>query len=524
MFKKFISMVTAVLMLTAGITFIGATAAVASSDTSLNTTTSKIKGVAIASATATSCLDGPTCATFPSNQVAVTLTSAQAADVSNSGSFMTTFVATNAGATVNKIVKPTYSFGGGYNVSTFNSASPWSPSSTIGSQDNLLVKVTAADGVTVAYYGFKFSITYPPATLASTSKIKGVTITDFGTPNTTTASVVAGSITISSAQAADTSNSGSFVTSFVNSDSAVNVPVTVRKAPSGTALGSISSAYNGSSAIVDGDIFLVFVPPQSGISSKYAFVVTVTAGGSSSSSSSAPTLTAAEIAAAAEAAAKAAAQAAAEARAAAIATAQTALATVLRGNKAGTLSEYRSANINITTTAALTRLNAEVLKLSAADRTDFAKIKAIADKIEFDESFFNATARPSIATYSTYGVTGVTERILPTINAKVLELPAALRVDVKAMQDLVKVESFVDRVANTETRSTVSSSVLVEKGLLSSASPYKYSVVRGLGVYPEGSLNTMAKIEAAIKEQIYKAEAPKRRLAEIKAQIAARKK
>jgi hypothetical protein len=231
-----------------------------------------------------------------------------------------------------------------------------------------------------------------------------------------------------------------------------------------------------------------------------------------------------QIAAAAAAVAKAAAEAAAAVRAAEIATAQTALSTVLKADKPGTLSEYRSANINITTNAGLTRLNAEVLKLAGADRTDFAKIKALADKIEFDESFFNATARPSLATYSTYGVTGVTERILPTVNAKILELPAALRVDVKAMQDLVKVENFVDRVANTETRSTVSASALIEKGLLSSTSPYKYSVVQGLAKYPEGSLNTMAKIEAAIKEQIAKAEAPKLRLAAIKAKIAARKK
>jgi enamine deaminase RidA (YjgF/YER057c/UK114 family) len=241
-------------------------------------------------------------------------------------------------------------------------------------------------------------------------------------------------------------------------------------------------------------------------------------------STPAPTLTAAEIVAAAAAAAAARAAEAAAIRAAEIATAQTALATVLRGDKAGSLSEYRAANINITTTAALTRLNAEVLKLPAADRADFAKIKAIADKIEFDESFFNATARPSLATYSSYGITGVTERILPVINAKVLELPAALRADVKAMQELVKVESFVDRVANPATRSTVSAAVLVSRGLLTAEYPRRHSIVNGLARYPEGSLNTMAKIEAAIKEQIFIAEAPKRRLAEIKARMAARKK
>jgi hypothetical protein len=244
-------------------------------------------------------------------------------------------------------------------------------------------------------------------------------------------------------------------------------------------------------------------------------------GGSSSSSSSSQST--AEIAAAVAAAARAAEIAAAEVRAAAIATAQNALSAVLKADKAGTLSEYRSANINITTAPGLARLNAEVLKLTGADRTDFAKIKVLADKIEFDESFFNVTTRPSLATYSTYGVTGMTDRLLAVMNAKILELPADKRLDIKAMQELVKVESFVDRVANPVTRSTVSSVVLVSRGLLVAEYPRRHSVVQGLASYPEGSLNTMAKIEAAIAEQIFKAEAPKRRLAEIKARIAARK-
>jgi hypothetical protein len=248
------------------------------------------------------------------------------------------------------------------------------------------------------------------------------------------------------------------------------------------------------------------------------------AGGGSTPAPSTPTLTAAEIAANAAAAAKAAAEAAAAVRAAEVAAAQTKLSTVLKADKAGTIDEYKSANINISTAASLARINAEVLKLSANDRSDFSKIKAIADKIEFDESFFNATARPTLSTYAKYDVVGVTERILPTINTKVLELPAALRVDAKAIQDLAKVESFVDRVANKETRSTVTSAALVSRGLLTADYPRRHSVVNGLAGYPEGSLNTMAKIEAAIKEQIEKAEASKRRTAEIKAKIAARNK
>ena len=282
---------------------------------------------------------------------------------------------------------------------------------------------------------------------------------------------------------------------------------------------SVSATYSGSPRD-RAAITMVFpstaAPVNLGLS-------TSSTGGGSTPAPTTPTPTAAEIAAAAAAAAKAAEEAAAIARAAEIAKAQNALATVLKGDKAGTLSEYRSANIYITTAASLARINAEVLKLSVSDRADFAKIKAIADKIEFDESFFNATARPSLATYSSYGVTGVTERILPTINAKVLELPAAKRIDAAAIKEIVKVESFVDLVANTATRESVTSTRLIEKGLLPADTPYKHSVRSGLAFYPEGSLNTMAKIEAAIKAELVKAGARKAKTAEIREKIAARR-
>jgi hypothetical protein len=282
--------------------------------------------------------------------------------------------------------------------------------------------------------------------------------------------------------------------------------------------GSYGTNDHASTTFNSGQLFVIKISGPGGCIDRYWLNVVVGSGSSS------PTLSAAQIAANAAAAAKAAAEAAAAARAAEVAIAQTKLSTVLRSDKAATSDEYKSAGVNVTSAASLARINVEVLKLSANDRSDMAKIRAIADKIEFDESFFNANARPTLSTFTKYEVVGITERILPTVNAKILELPAAFRVDAKAIQDLVKVESFVDRVANTETRSTVSASALVEKGLLPSTSPYKYSVVQGLAKYPEGSLNTMAKIEAAIKEQIAKAEAPKLRLAAIKAKIAARKK
>lgn len=518
MFKKLGRILTATIFLAGSLTATGITAAqaTASNDTSLNVTSSKIKGVAISSATATTCLDGPTCATFGTNQVAVNLTSAQATNVSNSGSFITTFVPTDAGATVSKIVKPTYGTGGLYNVTMFNNATAFDPTSTLGTQDNLLVKVTAADGVTVAYYGFKFSIQIDN-TLSASSTIKGVTITSLGTPNTSTASIVAGSVTLTSAQAADTSNSGSFVTSFIKDSLA---SITVRKAPVGTAWASIGvgNAYDGSAAISDGDIFMIFIG-SGGPSNRYIINVTVTGGGSSSSS---PTLTAEQITAAAKAAADAIAAAKAEAIAAEIAVAQTKLSSVLKSDKPGSIEEYKSSNIQVSTAASLARINAEVLKLSASDRSDFAKIKAIADKIEFDEAFFNTSARPTLDTFVQKGIQGVTERTLATINSKILALPLEKRSDLNAIQEIVKVESFVDRVANPATRASVSSSTLVSKGLLAADSPYKYLVTSGLASYPEGSLNTLAKIEAAIKTELDKAGARKAKTEALKAKIASR--
>jgi hypothetical protein len=98
------------------------------------------------------------------------------------------------------------------------------------------------------------------------------------------------------------------------------------------------------------------------------------------------------------------------------------------------------------------------------------------------------------------------------------------RTGTTSIQEIATIENFIDRVANPATRSTVSAKTLITNGLLPADSPYKYSVIKGLSSYPEGSLNTMEKIEAAIKAEIAKAEAPKLRLAEIKAKIAARKK
>lgn len=234
-----------------------------------------------------------------------------------------------------------------------------------------------------------------------------------------------------------------------------------------------------------------------------------------------PVLTAEQIAALKAAELRAELQAAAEARALAIALAQATLAKTLKSDNPGSLSEYRAANIYFALNTSLARINSEVLKMPSADRSDFEKIRKLVDKIEFDETFFNQSNRPTVGTYAKNGVI-VTDRTLATVNAKILELPIEMRADTTSIAVIAKFESFIDRVANTETRRTVTSKDLIVKGLLPAESIYRSSVIRGLSSYSEESLNSMAKIESAIKEQITKAEAPKLRLAAIKEKIAAR--
>ena len=146
-----------------------------------------------------------------------------------------------------------------------------------------------------------------------------------------------------------------------------------------------------------------------------------------------------------------------------VATAQAALGTLLEGNKPATLDQYRDASYFIASQSALVRVNAAVAKMSASDRAEMSKV-----------------------------------------------------------MEIIKAENFIDRIANPLTRPGLTSTVLINAGLLSSSSSYKYSVLAGLQSYKESSLDSLTKIAAAIKAEIAKANYRKERTLEIKARIAAR--
>lgn len=198
-------------------------------------------------------------------------------------------------------------------------------------------------------------------------------------------------------------------------------------------------------------------------------------------------------------------------------------AKLVRGERP-TVVEYNNALFYQIINRIVESVTDQILQLDPPKRSNVATINSIADGAAFYDAFFNPLFPATVAIYTRYGYTAVTERTLVKVNAKVQELPLVKRTGTTSIQEIATIENFIDRVANPATRSTVSSKVLITNGLLPAESPYKFSVVQGLASYPEVSLNTMEKIEAAIKAEIAKAEAPKLRLAAIKAKIASRKK
>lgn len=120
-----------------------------------------------------------------------------------------------------------------------------------------------------------------------------------------------------------------------------------------------------------------------------------------------------------------------------------------------------------------------------------------------------------------YGVRN--SAVAEKVSAAILKLPVADREKSEKINEIINLENFIDRVAVLGTRTSVTSNDLVSRGLLPADSVYKYSVVQGLANYPDGSLNSMEKIAAAIKAEIVKAGARKAKTEAIKAKIAARR-
>jgi hypothetical protein len=192
----------------------------------------------------------------PANGGTVTLSSVQAADTSNSGNYITSFITTNANAAITGMGKVQ----SGQSVGV-----PYNGTAAIANGDLLFIGVTAQDGTTSLNYLVTVTVTPPPvvplstdATLSTASKIKGQTLLSLGTPGAQTWGANYGAVTISATQAASTSNAANWITTFITTNANATVKSVVRQSPGG----AFGDEYNGSAAITNGDIFFVEVWAQ----------------------------------------------------------------------------------------------------------------------------------------------------------------------------------------------------------------------------------------------------------------------
>jgi hypothetical protein len=132
---------------------------------------------------------------------------------------------------------------------------------TVATATTYTVTATNASGSTTAT--FALTVLAPlstDATITTASTIKGQATLLLGTPSATLASATAGSVTISSTQAADTSNTGSYITAFSKTNSGATISRIVKYASGASYTGfATDSVYNGTAAITAGDFFIVKV-------------------------------------------------------------------------------------------------------------------------------------------------------------------------------------------------------------------------------------------------------------------------
>jgi uncharacterized repeat protein (TIGR02543 family) len=195
----------------------------------------------------------------------ITLTTAQA-----TGTAATTFTKTDAGATITKIAK--LASGTTENLTNFDAATAFtnSATTTVSNAEVFIVKVTAADG-TVNYYRFNVTVNSDVSTLSAAS-IKGQAST-LGTPNSVLADVVAGTITLTTAQA-----TGTDTTTFTKTDTNAAISRIVKYASgAGTSNFESDTAFtNGAAATVTtGDFFIVKVTAADATVRFYRVNVTV---------------------------------------------------------------------------------------------------------------------------------------------------------------------------------------------------------------------------------------------------------
>lgn len=146
-----------------------------------------------------------------------------------------------------------------------------------------------------------------------------------------------------------------------------------------------------------------------------------------------------------------------------------------------------------------------------------------ASKTALSEAFGNGKAG-SLAAFAAAGLNVSSETALERVNAKLLLLPIEKRSKIEEIEKIVDLENFVDRISNSESRPTITTTQLVSRGFIGADNRLKVSLTNALLNRDSFSLNSVEKIKAAIVEETARIQERAKRTAEIKARIATRNK
>jgi hypothetical protein len=278
-------------------------------------------------------------------------------------------------------------------------------------------------------------------------------------------------------------------------------------------------SFNTTSGLISGS------PYQSTTSQTYTVTGTNSVG-SASRTFSLTVYTAAElaaIAAAQKAAAELAAlEAALELRRQQIAAAKAIVVDLFRNSKPVSVKQFLDATYQPVSPKVIDRLNSEILKLSVDLRLEEKRINTLIDALNFDLAFYDVNDRPTVDIYNSYGISGMNERILTTVNQVILSLPSTQKTDLSIIRGIVLQYATVEQISNPVNRKSVTADQLIRIGLISADNKNKTTILNALKKAPIAELNTYAKLQKFVSSQIAVINARVERLAAIKKKIQTR--
>ena len=162
--------------------------------------------------------------------------------------------------------------------------------------------------------------------------------------------------------------------------------------------------------------------------------------------------------------------------------------------------------------------------LAAAIEAERVRVAAIVAAQVALQGLLKGDKPGTIAQYKEADFTVSSEAALARVNAALLKLPADLRVKNEEIAKVVKIENLVDQISTTATQKQVTVTQLIATGFLAKENNNKSILTYLLKNRDASSLGSKENIAAVIAEETEAIKARAARLAAIKAKIAARNK